>query len=78
MSNVGVMFVESTNVKLRDTIPMVGSAMMSASSFMFIAVGLLTVVHAARTGTFTWIHGLALLLAGFVVVAAGIAGAYPR
>ncbi|WP_182870504.1 hypothetical protein [Stieleria mannarensis] len=75
----GSSFVDpSTNAKLYDLMPAVGSSIMSACSLMFLIVAAATVIDCARTKTFTWTHAIILALAGCVTVAAGIDGAYPR
>ena len=48
----------SSNARLRDTMPMVGSAMMSVCSLMFMISAVLAIVHAARGRKFSWTHGL--------------------
>ena len=68
----------SSNARLRDTMPMVGSAMMSVCSLMFMISAVLAIVHAARGRKFSWTHGHFVAIAGCVTFAAGIAGAYPR
>jgi hypothetical protein len=63
---------------LRDTVPMVGSAMMSICSLMFMLSAIFAIAHSARRRTFTWTHGIVIVIAGLVTLAAGIDGAYPR
>ena len=75
----GASFVDpTTQARLHDLMPAIGSSIMSVCSLMFMLVAVLAVIDCARTGTFSWMHGIVLLVAGCVTLAAGIDGAYPR
>ncbi|WP_145418102.1 hypothetical protein [Planctomycetes bacterium K23_9] len=66
------------NAELRDTMPMIGSTLMSVCAMMFLFAAVFAVANAARERKITWSHGLVILVAGAVTIAAGIDGAYPR
>jgi hypothetical protein len=78
-SYFGAQFVSSTErAQLRDTMPMIGSAMMSVCALAFLLAAILAITHSARKRAFTWTHGLVIVVAGLVTLVAGIDGAYPR